>query len=488
MSDLNQDDLLIFKIRKIRESKLNQTGNKSNLNVIKVSSQPQNNQPNTNKVNTQFSSNKNIVTNPQTQGTTNTSQSQTQSQTQNQTPSQQQKNTQNIPSNIKPDLTSQKPNTEIIKQNIKPEQNNVQKSLQNPNNQSVNLNQNNGQQNNNGRIVNPNVQSNQNMQRSQSYNNQQPRIPTSPNNTNSNLNYLDTTNRAPPKYQNSSYRNNTMNQPLNSPNYIEAPQMGSDGMYVVPQKSGQQLSQNMGGYGGIDSYYVKSKSAKETKSEQESKRLAINLMCTWHPWRPAYAVCKYCHRPFCYEDLVNYKGNYYCLEDIDKVSNGEGDSNQNAGESSINLSMITSVLMILPLIILVFLDSSQISTAIAFLIKLGLIPILSTKYFSYAIILAESLIVVLEFIGGIMLFIKSRFNFIYTLVIQIIAIAIFTYESILYVQFPIIMVAVFTFMAFVLNLYSNFVSTPVGSEESSPTSPNKKIDPVQSNFSNVGKF
>ncbi len=118
MSDLNQDDLLIFKIRKIRESKLNQTGNKSNLNVIKVSSQPQNNQPNTNKVNTQFSSNKNIVTNPQTQGTTNTSSNQIPIQAPNQTPSQQQKNTQNIPSNIKPDLTSQKPNTEIIRGSI----------------------------------------------------------------------------------------------------------------------------------------------------------------------------------------------------------------------------------------------------------------------------------------------------------------------------------------------------------------------------------
>ncbi len=41
--------------------------------------------------------------------------------------------------------------------------------------------------------------------------------------------------------------------------------------------------------------------------------------CSNHPWRPAYARCSLCHRPFCYADLVDYNHLSYCLEDIGHV-------------------------------------------------------------------------------------------------------------------------------------------------------------------------
>lgn len=39
--------------------------------------------------------------------------------------------------------------------------------------------------------------------------------------------------------------------------------------------------------------------------------------CAHHPWRAAHAVCAYCNRPFCYQDLIEFKNSYYCSEDMD---------------------------------------------------------------------------------------------------------------------------------------------------------------------------
>ncbi|MEM0159391.1 MAG: hypothetical protein QW144_01365 [Candidatus Micrarchaeaceae archaeon] len=61
---------------------------------------------------------------------------------------------------------------------------------------------------------------------------------------------------------------------------------------------------------------------KLTKTEKESIDAAKGLTCVLHPWRPAYAICSYCKRPFCYADLVEYNDKFYCLEDIDKVATG----------------------------------------------------------------------------------------------------------------------------------------------------------------------
>ncbi len=59
-----------------------------------------------------------------------------------------------------------------------------------------------------------------------------------------------------------------------------------------------------------------------TKAEEESVNKAKGFTCVNHPWRPAYAVCSYCKRPFCYADLMEYNRSLYCLEDINKVSTG----------------------------------------------------------------------------------------------------------------------------------------------------------------------
>ncbi len=61
----------------------------------------------------------------------------------------------------------------------------------------------------------------------------------------------------------------------------------------------------------------------KTRSGKEEIDAAKGLTCINHPWRPAYAVCDYCERAFCYADLISHDGKFYCLEDIDNVSKSE---------------------------------------------------------------------------------------------------------------------------------------------------------------------
>ncbi|MDE1804752.1 MAG: hypothetical protein KGH59_03140 [Candidatus Micrarchaeota archaeon] len=60
--------------------------------------------------------------------------------------------------------------------------------------------------------------------------------------------------------------------------------------------------------------------AKIVKNAREQRQAAKDQVCLNHPWRPAYAICDFCERPFCYADMMEYGGRYYCLQDIDRVS------------------------------------------------------------------------------------------------------------------------------------------------------------------------
>ncbi|MGI0141452.1 MAG: hypothetical protein ACREBF_02260 [Candidatus Micrarchaeales archaeon] len=62
---------------------------------------------------------------------------------------------------------------------------------------------------------------------------------------------------------------------------------------------------------------------KGGRSADESMAAAAGLTCVNHPWRPAYAICDYCDRPFCYADLVEYGKRFYDLEHIDDVAGRE---------------------------------------------------------------------------------------------------------------------------------------------------------------------
>ena len=84
---------------------------------------------------------------------------------------------------------------------------------------------------------------------------------------------------------------------------------------------------------------------------------AKGRFCEWHPWRPAYALCDFCHRPFCYEDIVELGRGYYCLEDVDKVSENFA---QQLYASYSNVSFISAGLLMLAFVAFVYFASGQL--------------------------------------------------------------------------------------------------------------------------------
>lgn len=70
--------------------------------------------------------------------------------------------------------------------------------------------------------------------------------------------------------------------------------------------------------------------------------------CVNHPWRMAYTTCERCKLPFCYVDIMEHEGKYYCLTDIDIVLKNEGalQNAQGSGGVHNSFSMLSSVLLI----------------------------------------------------------------------------------------------------------------------------------------------
>jgi hypothetical protein len=92
---------------------------------------------------------------------------------------------------------------------------------------------------------------------------------------------------------------------------------------------------------------VPSAKTRHTKlSASKSKKLAKGKNCTIHPWRNAYALCAADNLPYCYEDLMDYNGTYYCLDDMEKAATLEKSTTQTAEKYSM-VNMISATLFIL---------------------------------------------------------------------------------------------------------------------------------------------
>lgn len=95
--------------------------------------------------------------------------------------------------------------------------------------------------------------------------------------------------------------------------YIEQPKptgISDEIPYRPPKKvelPDEQLGKKAAGYG--------SKRAKIRRMRE----LAETMTCELHPWRKGYAICDYCKRAFCYEDIVEEAGTFYCIDDMDKI-------------------------------------------------------------------------------------------------------------------------------------------------------------------------
>ena len=157
-----------------------------------------------------------------------------------------------------------------------------------------------------------------------------------------------------------------------------------------------------------------------------SIKLAKGQQCAWHPWRGSYATCSYCRRPFCYQDLVEHKKSYYCLEDIDTVF-PEHEKMQKISEH--NWSTIGGVLLMLTVAVfvvyfLVYGNTIQSLSTITNNLPASLLHANGTNMLS----LIEAIFIALAFVAALMVLLGARGAFYLGMITCIGILSIFSYQ------------------------------------------------------------
>lgn len=165
------------------------------------------------------------------------------------------------------------------------------------------------------------------------------------------------------------------------------------------------------------------RSAKETRAQIASKEAATGLACVWHPWRPAYAVCDYCHRPFCFEDIVEHAGRYYCLEDIDEVTKGAVQELLGYGPAA----LIGGGLLAVTFVAFLYMAGGQIAYIINYANTIGFFAFVGHIQLSYVLTLLGIIVVLFELIAGALLLARAKSGFGASLSASLAGILFFSY-------------------------------------------------------------
>ncbi len=186
------------------------------------------------------------------------------------------------------------------------------------------------------------------------------------------------------------------------------------------------ISQLLEESSGAEEPNIGAKQSKRlTKSQKGSIDAAKGLKCVNHPWRDAYAICDYCHRPFCYADIVEYNGKFYCLEDIDKVSSTTAAKMENPNSK---YTSISSAFFIITAVILGYFTYPQAAVLLNYMHKVGLSYMLSNLTYGYAISLMNFAIVLFSVVGGIVVLTKSQKGFYLGAMIGLLMLIAVSYE------------------------------------------------------------
>ncbi len=140
-------------------------------------------------------------------------------------------------------------------------------------------------------------------------------------------------------------------------------------------------------------------SPREGMTKEESKDLALNRTCVYHPWREAYAVCYHCKMAFCYADIVEHDDGFYCIEDSEKTYRKDAFTSKIEANAAIKMA---SLLMLVVAGLLFYYTYSQV-----FFILGNLGPnwsqALSNIQYSYAVSIFNMVLALITFVDAIVL-------------------------------------------------------------------------------------
>lgn len=216
-------------------------------------------------------------------------------------------------------------------------------------------------------------------------------------------------------------------------------------------------------------------------SGELSREAAKKHTCVWHPWREAYAVCEYCHRPFCFEDTVEFNKSYYCLEDIDSVSVNYNDKINSSGNK---IRMLSGIMLVAIAIAFFYLSAALLATIIASILQSGLPYFIANANFSYIFALVESIFMIIALANGLALVNNSRKAMYFAIFICLGNVALFAYQFSSTGTLYLGAIAVAVFLSLVVLLYSRTAYV----DKEAVASERQELQGNSLKWSNVGQF
>lgn len=221
------------------------------------------------------------------------------------------------------------------------------------------------------------------------------------------------------------------------------------------------------------------KQRKETKSEVMARESAVGLSCVWHPWRPSYAICNYCHRAFCFEDIVTERGNYYCLEDMDTAIRAKIEA---ASSKSSNAGIISGGAFLIPVLIFIYTYNTVLANAVSYVVSIGFIPFIYNPIYQYAFPIMGAAATMLSFILGLWLFLGNR-NVFPGLAVGSLTSAMFLYNYLQSNNIYDLVIGLTSLAALMLFAYSRSVYVPLAEEVVVPME-----EEIAPQWTNAGRF
>ncbi len=221
-----------------------------------------------------------------------------------------------------------------------------------------------------------------------------------------------------------------------------------------------------------------------TRAEKKERREAAGKYCAWHPWRQSYAVCRFCQRPFCYEDLVEEAGNYYCLEDIDRLSQGRAPTS--GGSRRPVLGLLSGAIFLMPLVTFLYFDGTDLTyltQAYTYAKQVGIVDFVMRISYNYAFSILAVLFTSLGLLAGILIFGGSRKAGIMGFAVGILIPALFAYDYTRTGSIYSLVIAIITLVALGLLVAAN----PQGGKETEVREEAVYSD-TAIDWPNVGRF
>ncbi len=255
-------------------------------------------------------------------------------------------------------------------------------------------------------------------------------------------------------------------------------------VFVSPNVSSAVIEEAVEAAGG-DISQMSAKKKGKTRSEEESEEAAGGLSCVWHPWRPAYAICSYCHRPFCFEDIVEQNGHYYCLEDIDKVGTESAISEVSGKLNYVNVGAISGIMYVAVFLLFILFASTQLSSVISYSNSVGFFAFLSSAKLEELLLVLESAAALLAFVAGFLTILHTKAAVAIGPIAALLTIIMFAYGFAAYGILYAAIIAAVAIIALLMQAYSLVGSRSVEAVEEKSTNDQ---DNAEVQFANVGRF